>query len=121
MHDRMLSPNPPKFHNILCFIDAAKTFDCATDGELCKDLYQRGVLKFLARILVFEYAHRDVIPCQCRCNVVHQGAWSVILSLIGMFADDSVISFFVLTMCLGFQQILIVGKSNIMIVHSLEN
>ena len=44
----------------MCFIDASKAFDRINHEKLFNKLHERGVPKFLVRILVFWYAHQTM-------------------------------------------------------------
>ena len=79
----------------LCFIDASKAFDRINHEKLFLKLLDRGVPKFLVRILVFWYAHQmfhvkwgNVVSAPfCVSNGVRQGG---ILSpiLFNVYMDD---------------------------------
>lgn len=45
---------------LMCFIDASKAFDRINHGKLFNKLRQRGVPKYIVRILAYWYAHQTM-------------------------------------------------------------
>ena len=91
----------------MCFIDASKAFDRVNHEKLFLKLLNRGVPKFLIRILVYWYGQQSMFvkwgnimsdPFKVG-NGVRQGICYPLIRLYGWFVQDSK------QLCCGFPQI----------------